>query len=301
MNFAKRQSPHLLLFLCVVSFGATDQATGQDIQLHDCVVQFAREVRVPALASGRIVGLSVKVNQSVVTNDRIAKLDDRSLLIRRSAATLRLQAAKDDAIDNLGLRYAETSLAEAEAELETSRNIQADVKGAIPQSQLRKLRLAVERGHLEVAQASRDMRRQQVEVALRESELSTIDAQLRNLHMESPIEGVVLNLNRENGEWIERGEPIATVAQLDKLHIHALAEIGDISPSECKGMAVTVHWTDDEKRQQTLLGTVLSTDPQVLPGERFRLHAEVVNQRRKDNPTQWRLVPGTNVNMRLKR
>ncbi len=106
--------------------------------------------------------------------------------------------------------------------LETSRSIQNDVRGAVPLSQVRKLKLAVERGELEVAQAKKRGKRAEVEVDLREADLSVIDDQLRHLHVESPISGVVLEVNRSAGEWIEKGDPIATIGRIDRLHVHAL-------------------------------------------------------------------------------
>ena len=137
----------------------------------------------------------------------IARLDDRSLLIRRRAAQLRWDSAKSDAEDDVEIRYAKVALAEAEAELDTSRSIQNDARGAIPLSQMRRLRLAVQRGQLEVAQAKKRAQRAEVEARLREADLSVIDDQLKNLHVESPIGGVVLALTRAEGEWIVNDEP----------------------------------------------------------------------------------------------
>ena len=275
-------------------------AAAQDIEIKDCVVQFAKEVRVPAMTGGRISKVFVELNSAVKADDEIAKLDDRSLLIRRQSSTLRLKSAREQVEDNLSIRYAEISLAEAEAELETSRSIQNDVRGAVPISTIRKLRLAVERGNLELANANKNRELALLEVEMRQADLSVLDDQLRNLHIDSPIDGVVVQVNRSKGEWVERGEPVAVVAQIDRLHVHALVDGRLISPKACRGMPVTVQWHDAAADQQfTLPGKVLSVDPMTLPGGRFRLHAEVVNETDPTDRQQWKLTPGTEVNMRL--
>ncbi len=191
-------------------------------------------------------------------------------------------------------------LAEAQAELDTSQSIQRDVSGVIPLSQMRRLRLTVERGGLEVARAKKRHKQAQVELELREADLSLLDDQLRNLHTESPIDGIVLEVARSAGEWIEKGQPIATVARIDRLHVHALASSEQILPCACRGLPVSVHWVDAATgSEQSLRGKVLSVDPQMLPGGRFRLHAEIVNEPDQQDETQWKLTPGTKIRMKM--
>jgi multidrug efflux pump subunit AcrA (membrane-fusion protein) len=290
-----RRLPLVLMLLWCVT-----KAMAGDIELQDCVVRFADEVEVPALETGRVAEVPVKLNDVVEKGDALARLDDRGVLILRRAALLRVDSARSDAIDAIELRYAETALAEAQAELDTSRSIQRDVSGAIPLSQLRRLRLAVERGGLEVARTQKRQKQARVELELRETDVSVLDEQLRNLHCESPIDGIVLEVARSAGEWIEKGQPIVTVAQIDRLHVHALASSKQVAPAACRGLPVSVHWNDAATgAQQSLRGKVLSVDPQMLPGGRFRLHAEIINETDESDPHQWKLTPGTEIRMKM--
>ncbi len=285
---------------CAVVNVSAQAPGGAEVEVQECVVRFAQEVKVPALETGRVSEVTVAPNDMVEARVPIAKLDDRSLLIGRRAAQLRRDSAKSDASDDVELRYAELALAEARAELETSRLIQSDVLGAVPRSQVRKLKLAVERGELEVAQAKKRGKRAEVEAELREADLSVIDDQLRNLYAESPISGIVLDVTRSAGEWIERGDPIATIGRIDLLHVHALLNSERISPAACRGLPVSVHWTDpSDGVERSLRGKVLSVDPQMLPGGRLRLHAEIVNRTVENDRTQWLLRPGAEVRMKV--
>ena len=276
----------------------TSRADGIEVQ--DCAVRFAAEVDVPVLAMGRVAEVNVAPNDMIDLGTPIARLDDRSLLIRRRAAQLRYDNARADSEDEVEIEYANVAKAEAEAELDVSRSIQRDARGAVPLTRMRQLRLAVERGQLEVARAKRRLKQAEVEAGLREADLAVIDDQLRNLHIESPIGGVVLQVNRDKSEWIEKGETIVTIGRIDRLHVHALISSEKIAPSQCRGLAVSVHWQDAaDGTEKSLRGKVLSVDPQMLPGGRFRLHAEVINRRVDSKVDQWQLRPGTDVRMEV--
>lgn len=274
--------------------------TGEGIETQDPVVRFSQQVKVPALETGRVAAVMVLQNDMVETGASIARLDGQSLMIRRRASQLRRDAARSDAADDVEIRYAELALAEAEAELEVSRSIQNDVRGAVPMSQVRRLRLAVERGQLEVAQSKKRMKQAEVEAEIREADLSVIDDQLRNLSAESPIDGVVLEVTRSAGEWIEQGEPIATIGRIDRLHVHAWLSSQVISPAVCRSLPVSVQWIDPRSGdERSLRGKVLSVDPQLLPGGGFRLHAEILNRAEENDPSQWLLLPFAEVRMKV--
>lgn len=290
----------LVVFVSLLVLDCCDAADRNEntIEVHDCVVRFSEAIKLPAMESGRVEEVIVKPNDLVTAGTAIARLDDRTLQIRRRAALLRLNSSRNDAVDDVELRYAETARDEAEAELETNRSIQNDVRGAVPMTQMRRLRLAVERGELEVALANKRRKQAELEVLLREADLAVIDDQLENLKVISPIDGVVLDVVRSESEWIDKGVPIATVARMDRLHIHALVDGRQISPALCPGLPISVHWDDPSSGEsKSLRGKVLSVDPEILPGERFRLHAEILNRPDERNPQQWQLKPGADVRM----
>ncbi|NND96951.1 MAG: HlyD family efflux transporter periplasmic adaptor subunit [Pirellulaceae bacterium] len=275
---------------------AQDQTGG--IKVQDCVVRFAAEIQVPALETGRVAHVHVQANDAINVGQPIARLDDQTLLMRRKAAQTRLVAAQTDADSVIELQYAEAALKEANAEYKLNSEIQEKIGGSIARQRMRQLSLSVERGVLEVAQARQRIDHARVELDLRQAEVAMLDDQLKNLHVDSPLDGVVLSVDRSAGEWIEKGQPIATVAQIDRLHVHALIDSAKISPMTCRNLLVTVTWIDPStNRERVLQGRVLSVDPQRLPGARFRLHAEIVNRTVPGHDSAWLLHPGTDVEM----
>ena len=272
------------------------RACCQEIEVDRCIVRFASEVEIPALETGQIQEVFVDRNQVVKKGNEIARLDDRALLLRRRSAQSRVDSAKDDADDLIEIQYADVALAEAKAELENTLSIQEEMRGTIPTTQVRRQRLAVERGQLEVARAKRRKQKAEVEVDLRRADLAAIDHQLNSLHVESPVDGVILELNHRPGEWVEKGETVAKVGQISNVNVTALVRSDMISPSQCSGLPVSVHWIDPvDGRNRSLSGRVSSVDPQSLPGGRFRLHAEIKNETTDGRENAWLLIPGTSV------
>ncbi|TWU56054.1 HlyD family secretion protein [Rubripirellula reticaptiva] len=297
------QTTAVLIAIALASVAVANLETAQSasqVEVADCIVRFASELKVPALETGLIEELKVKQNDMVTARDQIARLDDQTLLKRRRAAALELEAAMSDAADDSELQYAKTARDEAEAELAMSKSSQKDFRGVIPETYLTKLRLAVERGKLEIAQAELRKKRAVMESEVRQAEVSLIDDQLSKLHAESRISGVVLNLSHSAGEWINKGETIATIGQIDRLHVHALVDSKDLSPAICKGLPVSVRWNASSTGQlRALRGNVLSVDPQMLPNGVFRLHAEIQNENVGGDSGGWVLMPGMEVQMTI--
>jgi len=267
------------------------------IQVQECVVRFAEEVNVPSTESGMITELAIGVGDSIQWGDPIARLDDRALRIRSRAATLRLESAMQQAGDDLELRYAETALAEAKAELEASRSIYRDAAGAVPLSTIRRQGLSVERAELEVARAKKADSLAKIEIDLRAADLSIIEDSLRRLQVQSPLSGVVLQLFHQRGEWVTAGEPVARVARIDRLDVHALLAAEQISPQACRDQPVSVQWVDPStKETHRLRGRVMSVQPQRVAGARYRIQAIVENERTADGK-DWKLHPGTEIQM----
>lgn len=285
----------LLWIGCLIAAAPVSAAepASSGVEVDDCAVRFAQEIDVPALESGALVELAVRQNQPVTRGETVARQDDVALLIRRRSAELQRAAAQEQLRDELELQYAQTARAEASAELEANRAVYDDARGAVPLVLLRRQRLAVERADLEVQRAVKAQRLAQIEIDLRSADLEVIEHQLRRLTIQSPLGGVVLQVYRQPGEWVSAGDPVVRVARLDQLHVHALASADRLPPHSADGQPVTVHWSN-QGRRLALRGRVLSVDPEMLGGRRYRLHAQVDNVR---DDQHWRLLPGTEVSM----
>ena len=279
----------------VIDSGPLDESRAIPVQ--ECIVHFSEELNVPSTESGLIAELSVETGDAIQWGDPIARLDDRKLRIQSKAASLRLDSAMQQSMDDLELQYAEKALEEAQAELDASRAIYNDAAGAIPLTTLRRLRLSVERAVLEVARAKKAAAIAKIEIDLRSADVSVIDDTLRRCQLQSPLSGVVLQVYRHRGEWVTAGEAVARVARLDRLDVNAILSADQLSPQACRDQSVSVRWIDPiSKVEHRLRGRVSSVQPQRVAGSRYRVQATVANDRTADGK-DWMLHPGTEVRM----
>lgn len=270
------------------------------VVVQDCMVKFATEINVPAMESGRVAEVNVRLNDAVEKETQIARLEDRTLQIQRVAALGRLRRAQNSAASEAKLRYAKSAFHEAQEEHESSKLTYRDVVGAVSRNQLRRLQLAVDLRQAEVVLAEEAKQDALLEKSLREAELALLEDQRTKLHVESPIAGVIVDVAKSQGEWIDKGDAVATVARVDRLHVLGLVDSRHISPNVCRGLPVSVHWIDPlSGRHRSLQGKVLSVDPRMISGGQFRLHAEIVNQPASDDSSQWQLRPGMDVQMKV--
>lgn len=294
-------------FFCSSASGQATNHSGSNqrtnIRLQNADVTFQKTVAVPAQSSGIIARVTVQPNQMIRQGQTLAQMDAQTLTLQRKAALLRYQSASMALEDNVELRFAETAWEEAKAELEASRSTSDRVSGAVPANQLRRMRLAVERGELEVSRAKKLRREADIQLQIKAAELAAIDQKIAELQCISPIEGLVLSLHKAEGEWAAVGEKVVTVGSIGRLRVNALANLSEVMPETLQRSAVSVHWMD--KGQTFVLhGRITSIDPIRLPGNRIRIQADVQNRLRRPPAEEaqaldWLLWPGTEVELQL--
>lgn len=283
--------------LALVAATGAAAARGADppaqVPVEQCVVRYAEEVAVPALDSGPLAEVAVKQNQEVRSAQLVARLDDTSLGIRRRAAELRRKIAQQRLADDVEAEFAETAYQEAIEELDANRKVYDASSGAVPLTTLRRLRLAVERANLERQRVKKLRREAEIELEVQTAELEMIDDHLRRLRVETPLSGVVLAVEHQVGEWVAIGEAVARVARVDRLHVQALLSESELLPRRASDAPVTVRWREDDV-ERVLRGRVVSVDPQLLSGGRYRVHAIIENRFVQGS---WLLWPGREVAM----
>ena len=284
----------------VVGLAVADAQTPDDfLVVESAMVRFASQTNVPATRSGRIASIVAKDHQSLEGGQTILKLDDSALRLTQAAAKLKLTAAERRASNRVHQQYAELALGEAEDEWDASRTVQREAQGAISNNQMRRLRMAVQRAKLDLAEAREKQIESQTEVEIFAAELASVSADIDDAIVRSPDAGVVIDLPHRAGEWVASGETVAVVARVDRLRVDALVSASQLNQNDCVGLAVMATWPDPKTGEMRQLGgQVESSDLQNLPGSRYRIHATLENVTAADGQS-WLLKPGMNVTLRI--
>ena len=280
--------------LFILAFNANARATElRPVEVGRCEVQFLEEIDTPALFGGPLAHVKVKVNDEVRQGQIVADVDDALLQLKFQTAKLERDAAAERLADDVELQFALTAQHEAEAELNASRDVVTRNPGVVTEVAMRRLRLAVERSSLDVEQTKKGRKLAEITLSIRSAELHLIDQQMARLKIVCPIDGVVRELYRRQGEWVGEGQAMAKIARLDRLRIDALVSAAQLDVRRCLGCRVTVRW-QSASGPQTCHGQITSIDPQVFAGGQYRVHAEIENGR---DSFGWKLLPGTDVQM----
>ncbi|HBE70668.1 MAG TPA: hypothetical protein DDW52_21190 [Planctomycetaceae bacterium] len=271
-----------------------------------CPVMVEEAVDIPALESGLIVELGVKLNEPVTADQWIAKLDSRQNELQLGIAQLRHESAVRLANDKSEIDFQQLALQELQTELTKHR----EISSSVGDTEIRRLTLQVGKTRLSLLQARQTVENRLVEAKTRKAEIDVIQEQLRRRISKSPINGIIANLEQKVGQWVEAGETIARVENLNTLTVDAIVPLNSIDLANIVGADVRVPIqpssnASGQGRSGTvngqpgtvyLKGQVTSYDHKVTGRGLVRLHCAVDNILHRN---QYLLLPGMNVNLEI--
>jgi multidrug efflux pump subunit AcrA (membrane-fusion protein) len=132
----------------------------------------------------------------------------------------------------------------------------------------------------------------------RRAELNQADIDIARRKVLAPLSGTVVDVKRRAGEWVNPGDSVFRIVQLDRLRVEAFVDSTRYSHEELENQPMRVEVTFPRGRKELFTGRVVFVDPQILqPGGLYRVWAEVEN--RKNAKDQWVLQPGRHVVMEI--
>jgi multidrug efflux pump subunit AcrA (membrane-fusion protein) len=191
----------------------------QTLVLESVVVKAIEEVSVPATEPGQLVEVFVKPGDLVEEHSRIAQLrdDELNLLLERTKLEAAIAAKKSES--DVDLRYAQKSTDVARAEFERSLESNAKYAKTVSNTELDRLRLLVEQGELATKKAEQERELAVLSYQIRDNEHRSAKEQLERRRIKSPQQGMVVEISRQRGEWVQAGDTIARIIRLDRLRV----------------------------------------------------------------------------------
>lgn len=204
----------------------------------------AREHPLAFRVGGRIESLEVEEGQRVEIGDTLARLERQDLQIelerarREAEAAAAALAALEAGTRPEELRVAMSSVSRAEAELELARSDVARLQKLVQrrlasqeeydraQSRLKVTRAQLEEAEQRLALAREGPRQEDIRRARAQHEASLAAVELAGRRLQytllaSPVSGIVSVRRAEPGEVVASGQPVVTVAALDRPWVRA--------------------------------------------------------------------------------
>lgn len=261
-------------------------------------------------------------SESVAIQIAEAQVDESVQLVEQ--AKIDLSVAKTMAESEIAVRQARAANTLASEEFERAMKSRKEFATSVSELELAKLRYALEKSVLDIEQARYDQNLQslrsnsrsafvaQQEVAARRlgfelqdarsgQEISTLTVErmkksvevarekLARRQLKSPLTGMVVEKLRDEGEWVEAGEPVLRVIRIDRLLVEGYVDADLIDESD-RGRAVVVRG-DSRRGLVTVEGRIIFVSPEVDSVNRqVQVKAEIDN-------TNLALRPGQPVEM----
>jgi membrane fusion protein, multidrug efflux system len=248
------------------------------IHVDSVVVTLIEQVEVSAREAGPLVGVEVKEGELVTEGKLLARLDDTEATLARNKAQLELDIAKKQATSDVKTRYAKKSLDVATAEEQRGLESVGKFSKSVSQSELDQLRLTKERSALELEQAKEDQQIAALTAKLKENEVETATYNIDRRRVVSPLSGLVVQIKRHQGEWVQPGESIIRILRIDRLRAEAFLNAREVG-GDLVGRPVTLSVDLPGASHAEFRGKIVFVSPEVNPvNGQFRVWAEVENR-----------------------
>ena len=138
----------------------------------------------------------------------MGRLDYQLATISERLARTEFEIARLKAENDVDRRFAKKSLEVAKSELSRSLDSVANFPKSISKTELDRLRLVVEKTDLSIEQAERDLHEASLTKSLKEQTVEVATKQLADHQIAAPISGMVVQVFRKPGEWLNKGDPV---------------------------------------------------------------------------------------------
>lgn len=240
-------------------------------------VRFADQIKLPAMEAGVLVKLIPKEGAQVRTGEVIGNIDDREPQIKKRAAYHDYVAAYKKATDDVEIRFAKAQAEVAKADYELLIETNRQAAKAVAEVEVRAKKLEWEHYKLAIEKSIHDQELAKYEAATKQAELDAANLSIERRTVKAPFDGVVEELKRHEGEWVQPGDTILSLLRLDTMHVEGTIEQSQYDPHEIQGCNVSVEVKLARDRKVTVSGRIVKVSTIVRGDGVYAVRAEVNN------------------------
>lgn len=263
---------------------ATLAAAQEPIRVSSVLLRVSEDIEAAARETGLLASVAVRAGMPVDKGELLAQIEDEEAQLAQARAETELAIATQEAENDVQAQVAEKTLAVARTELRRNTDLKAQFPNAVSQSEIDRLRLIAERSELELQQAQHRRQIAALNVRLKQHELEAARLALQHRKITAPFAGVVVEVKKHPGEWVEAGVPVLRLVRTDRLRVEGYIDVSLVR-GELLGAPVTLTVDLPEAKQSRFAGEIVFVDPMVDPvNAQLRVWAEIENRDRRLRP-----------------
>jgi multidrug resistance efflux pump len=287
-----------LVSAAAASAQVSPSSAGDQLKLESCYVMFMDDIDVPARETGLLLELLAVEGQAVRQNEVLGRIDDQVVRRRREEAAAKHRAAERKANSTVEIEYAQAALDVAAKEYEINHSLRS--KGSVSLIEYERSALAKREAELSIDKTRNDLEIERLNAEAQKVQVDAVDDAIARHEILSPLDGNVLEIFKQPGEWVQSGDKVLRMVRMNRLRVQGFVDAAQFDPHEIAGRQVTVHARLARERIETFFGRVAFVGlekrggSQFSGGSRYQVWAEVEN--RSENG-HWLLLPGADVDL----
>jgi multidrug resistance efflux pump len=278
--------------------GAPRATTREAVTLPHCVVSLIDQVELPAQLSGVLVEVTAQKGMQVRKDQLLGRIDDTMAQVRLKSAQAKLAVTQKKAEDDSPVKLAKKVAELYKSEYEESVAINKRSSNSIAETQLRRQFVTWEKGTLESATEELKLQVAGLEEKVAQVEVLNVQTELKQREIHSPFDGVVVELLRQQSEWVRDGDPLLRVVSMDRLRVEGFLSADDYAPELVLGARATVKVRIADREPATLACKIDFVSPLVEASGDYRVFAEIQNAPGRGG-YPWLVRPGSDVEMTI--
>ncbi len=266
-----------LLFVAIAFLSLNSPLWGEVFELKKVVITVMEQLEIPAQAEGVLSQVDVKEGDLIRQGDAVARIRDDDAKLELIRQRINLENAVALAQNTIAIRLAKKEWERAAAELSRAERWGKKVKDAVSTSEIERLQLAVDKALLDIDQAEEDLKTAERAVDAHKNEVNQAEHQILRRKIQSPVQGMVVQVNKQRGSWVKPGDAVVRVLRLDRLRVDAILP-PEMLLKPLKGAEVVVSIDLPERGTGKYQGQVVFVRPELNPLNRqIRIWAEINN------------------------
>lgn len=199
--------------------GTTSAGNGfeERFAANNVVLKISEERNIPCRTPGIIQSSNIREGSMLKLDEVIINLDARKAELEVTRLRKELAKTAKEASTRVELEFQKKSIEVAKAELKRAQDSNERLPGSVAQSEIDQLALVVEKAEAEHEKIEFQIKLKEMAVEVRKVELSIGEEKLADHQIKSPLVGMVVEIFKRPGEWVEMSDPVCRMIRLDKL------------------------------------------------------------------------------------
>lgn len=278
-NRGNRLQTCVAVLLAFASCGWADPPTNsRAIELKSVGLALIQDVDVSAREQGVLASIVASEGHLVKAGDVLATIDDTDAVLELQRMQTERAIAAEEAQNDVNVRFARKSVEVAKAEFARAQEAVERYKKSVSATELDRLRLTAERAALQVEQSQHELKTAKLTLEAKANACELAARHVERHKIRAPISGMVVQVHHQQGEWVEPGDSVIRILEIDRLRAKGFLQAQQVT-TNLVGRPATLIVLLDGRQPVEFPGRIVFVSPEInLVNNQVDVWAEIENR-----------------------